>query len=73
MASFSRRSTLAVCVGVLAVVSLFRLEPAHGQGIIMPGAGAVNRAMAGASTAAAIDAAGAGYWNPATIGALPTD
>ncbi len=37
----------------------------------MPGAGAANRAMAGASTAAPLDAAGAGYWNPAAISGLP--
>ena len=41
------------------------------QGLILPGAGATNRAMGGASTAAAFDAAGAGYWNPAVIRALP--
>jgi long-chain fatty acid transport protein len=44
---------------------------AAAQGLIFAGAGAVNRSMAGASTAAAVDAAGAGYWNPATIRALP--
>jgi len=40
------------------------------QGLIVPGAGAVNRAMAGASTAAPIDVAGAGYWNAAAISGL---
>ena len=44
---------------------------ASAQGLIMPGAGAAHRAMAGASTAAPIDAAGAGYWNPAAISGLP--
>lgn len=44
---------------------------AFGQGLIMPGAGAANRAMAGASMAAPLDAAGAGYWNPAAISGLP--
>ena len=43
----------------------------YGQGLIVPGAGAANRAMAGASTAAPLDAAGAGYWNPAAISGLP--
>ena len=41
------------------------------QGLILPGAGAANRSMAGASTAAPIDAAGAGYWNAAAISGLP--
>jgi len=40
------------------------------QGIFLPSAGAVNSGMAGASTAVAVDAAGASYWNPATIRAL---
>jgi long-chain fatty acid transport protein len=40
------------------------------QGIIFPGSGAANRAMAGASTAAPLDAAGATYWNPAAIAGL---
>jgi len=40
------------------------------QGILFPSAGAVNRAMSGASTAAPLDAAGATYWNPATMSAF---
>jgi long-chain fatty acid transport protein len=44
---------------------------AKGQGIILPGAGPVNRSMAGASTAAPLDALGANYWNPAAISGLP--
>ncbi len=44
---------------------------AWAQGLVMPGAGPANRAMAGASTAAPLDAAGAGYWNPAAISGLP--
>jgi long-chain fatty acid transport protein len=39
-------------------------------GLVLSGAGAVNRSMGGASTAAPIDAGGALFWNPATIGAL---
>lgn len=44
----------------------------HGraQGIVLPGAGAVNRSMGGASTAAPIDASGSLYWNPAAISGL---
>lgn len=55
-----------------ALASVFVLTGStFAQGLILPGAGAVNRSMAGASTASAIDAAGAGYWNPATIRSLP--
>ena len=55
---------------VFLLVSSWPLGAAA-QALIMPGAGPVNRAMAGASTAAPIDAAGAGYWNPAAISGLP--
>ena len=58
----------AVVVGM--ALSLFCVSPAAGQGLILPGAGAANRAMAGASTAAPLDAAGAAYWNPAAISGL---
>ena len=40
------------------------------QGIALSGVGPVNRSMAGASTAAPIDAAGALMWNPASISGL---
>jgi len=58
--------------GLLAAVSFL---PANvwAQGLIVPGAGARNRSMAGASTAAPLDAAGASYWNPAAIGGLAKD
>jgi len=42
----------------------------HAQGIALSGVGPVNRSMAGAATAAPIDAAGALMWNPATINGL---
>lgn len=45
---------------------------AQGQGVIAPGAGPINRSMAGASTAAAFDF-GSSYWNPATISFLERD
>src|SRR5262245_52111596 len=44
---------------------------AHGQGVILPGAGGMHLSMAGASTATSVDALGALYWNPATICGLP--
>src|ERR1700724_1691834 len=40
------------------------------EGIVLTGAGAVNRSMGGAATAAPIDATGALYWNPASITGL---
>lgn len=43
---------------------------ADAQGLTSSGAGALNRAMAGASTAAPLDAGGALYWNPAAISGL---
>jgi hypothetical protein len=52
--------------------SLFLLlaaEGAFGQGIVVPSAGPINSAMAGASTAAPVDF-GASYWNPAILSAL---
>ncbi len=42
---------------------------ASAQGIVAPGAGPINRSMAGASTAAAVDF-GSSYWNPATLSFL---
>ncbi len=42
---------------------------AMGQGIYLPGAGPINRAMGGASTAAPVDF-GSSYWNPAAISGL---
>ena len=42
------------------------------QGIVIPGAGPVNRSMGGAGVAAPLDAAGALLWNPASITGLET-
>lgn len=42
---------------------------ASAQGLVFPGAGPINRSMAGASTAAPIELGGS-YWNPALIGAF---
>lgn len=39
-------------------------------GLAVSGVGPINRSMGGASVAAPLDAAGAIYWNPATIGEL---
>jgi long-chain fatty acid transport protein len=57
------------CLGGLVLV-LFFTATAVAQGIIFPSTGARHRAMAGASTAAPIDAAGATYWNPAAMAAM---
>ncbi len=55
---------------VVAVATLSFVGRVYGQGIAIPGAGAINRSMAGAGVAAPLDAAGAQFWNPATITAL---
>jgi long-chain fatty acid transport protein len=53
-----------------AISLLLSLAPrAHAQGIIVPSAGPINSAMAGASTAAPTDF-GASYWNPAILSGL---
>ena len=44
--------------------------PVRGQGLVLTAVGPVNRSMGGAATAAPLDATGALYWNPATIGGL---
>lgn len=46
------------------------LGQAQGQGIIAGGSGPIHRSMAGASTAAPLDAGSALYWNPATMSGL---
>jgi len=53
-----------VCLALVVLVA-----PARGQGLVVPSAGPINTAMAGASTAAPIDF-GSSYWNPATISGL---
>jgi len=58
------RSALFLIVGV------FFAQQAVAQGIIFPSTGAKHRSMAGASTAVALDAAGATYWNPAAMAGL---
>jgi long-chain fatty acid transport protein len=52
----------------IAIVALFS-PLAMAQGIIAPGAGPINRSMAGASTAAPLDF-GSSYWNPANLSGL---
>lgn len=59
------RLIVAVVVATLSFVG-----HVNGQGIVIPGAGAINRSMAGAGVAAPLDAAGSQFWNPASITAL---
>jgi long-chain fatty acid transport protein len=54
-------------LGCLAIV--MGAVPALGQGLVIPGAGPINRAMGGASTAAPVDF-GSTYWNPANLSGL---
>ncbi len=56
--------------GWLGGTLLFVAASASAQGIIFPSTGARHRAMAGASTAAPVDAAAATYWNPAAMAAM---
>jgi long-chain fatty acid transport protein len=62
-----RKSGLASCLG--AAILLFAVPAGYTQGIIVPSAGPINSAMAGASTAAPVDF-GASYWNPAILSGL---
>ncbi|MGE3822481.1 MAG: OmpP1/FadL family transporter [Isosphaeraceae bacterium] len=52
-----------------AFMVLGGIPRATAQGLIAPGAGPINRAMAGASTAAPVDF-GSTYWNPANLSGL---
>ncbi|MDX2038193.1 MAG: outer membrane protein transport protein [Isosphaeraceae bacterium] len=54
---------------ILAGVIAAATSRSFAQGIVAPGAGPINRSMAGASTAAAVDF-GSSYWNPATLSFL---
>lgn len=60
------KSVLTV-IGTVFMAGILTVLPAYGQGIAFHGFGAANEGMAGASTAAPIDAAGALQWNPAAI------
>src|SRR5262245_30691758 len=61
-----RVAGLAVWLALLLLAT-----PANAQyGIVLSGAGPVNRSMGGASTGLPLDATGALYWNPAAIGGL---
>ena len=63
---FVKRPGLSKKLACSLVALALGAVPAQAQiGMIFTGAGAVNRSMAGASTAAPIDASGALYWNPA--------
>ena len=55
---------------IISLFSFLSVESAWAQGIIFPSTGAKHRSMAGASTAAPLDAAGATYWNPAAMAGL---
>ncbi len=54
----------------LAALCLIAVQARAQYGIVLSGAGPVNRSMGGASVGAALDATGALYWNPASIGGL---
>jgi long-chain fatty acid transport protein len=54
----------------MSTVLLFANSAKAQYGTILSGTGAVNRSMAGASTAAPLSASGAMFWNPATLPGL---
>lgn len=54
-------------LAIVAVVLFLGAYSVYGHGIVVPGAGPVNRSMCGAGVAAPIDAAGPLLWNPAAI------
>ena len=62
-----RKCSRACWLGSL--ILLLAGQSASGQGIIVPSAGPINSAMAGASTAAPVDFGGS-YWNPAILSGL---
>ena len=62
-----RSSMPRIYLGILVCAGL--ATSARGQGIIVPSAGPINSAMAGASTAAPVDFGGS-YWNPAILSGL---
>jgi long-chain fatty acid transport protein len=62
-----RGGVAAIWIGVLGLLGFVRSTT--GQGIVVPSAGPINSAMAGASTAAPVEF-GASYWNPANLSGL---
>src|SRR4051812_23154988 len=69
----TRRSARPALWALLALASWSGpvLTPARAQfGLATSGVGPINRSMGGAAVAAPLDAAGAIYWNPATIADL---
>lgn len=64
------RRSLCVCHIVALVFSVTATPAAAQFGPIISGAGAVNRSMGGASTAAPLSPGGALLWNPATLSGL---
>lgn len=63
-----RTSIRRIALFVLAMLGC--VSEVHAQGIVVPGAGPVNRSMASAGVAAPLDVAGALNWNPASITGL---
>ena len=65
------RKIIRPLIAVLATSLLVAPRQIHAQyGVILPGAGPVNRAMGGVAVATPVEPIGALFWNPAAIGAL---
>jgi long-chain fatty acid transport protein len=67
-AMFTRRTALLAYLVPACLIA--GISTAHGQGVVLPGVGPINRSMAGATVGAPLDAAGAMHWNPAAIAGL---
>ncbi len=65
------RASICGLIIFCAIYAMLAAEARAQYGAYLSGAGAINRSMAGASTAAPLSAAGAMYWNPATLTGLP--
>ncbi len=65
-----RRQTLRLGLSLFVVMGMASRASAQ-HGIVLSGAGVINRTMGGAGTAAPLSASGGLYWNPAVISGLP--
>jgi long-chain fatty acid transport protein len=70
---FARRMACSTKLALSLLVLISAALPARAQmGILLTGAGPVNRSMGGATVGAPIDASGTLYWNPGAMSALPS-
>ncbi|MCM2374093.1 OmpP1/FadL family transporter [Aporhodopirellula aestuarii] len=70
MSTIQRLTIFLTLATGIAATAFFPSGTVNAQGIYLTGVGPVNRSMAGAGTAAPLDAVGALAWNPASISGL---